>query len=53
MTLKVAKSSVILGLLVLLGWARNASFYKERIADPFSMGIAGVGLYWFVKRVFS
>ena len=50
---ELGQLSVILGLLVLLGWARNASFYKERIADPFSMGIAGVGLYWFVKRVFS
>lgn len=34
-----------------LGWLRRRASYRERVAEPASITIAGVGLYWLLKRL--
>ena len=45
--------TVIAVAFALVGyWFRNKPWYRARIAIPASAGIAMVGAYWFVQRVF-
>ena len=34
-----------------VGWFRNRSWFRSRIAIPCSLAIAGVGLFWAVQRI--
>ncbi|PZU10405.1 MAG: hypothetical protein DI605_06440 [Sphingomonas sp.] len=36
---------------LMVGWFRNRSWYRARIAVPVSLLLAAVGLYWAVERV--
>ena len=43
---------VVLALAFLVvGWLRHWSAYQARVAQPASVTIAGVGLYWLLKRL--
>jgi hypothetical protein len=35
-----------------LHWFFKEPWYRKRIADPLSLMIAAVGLYWTVQRIF-
>jgi hypothetical protein len=48
---EVGQLAVLLMAFACVGWFRQQPFYKKRIADPASVTIAGVGLYWFTKRL--
>ena len=41
---------VLAAAFLVLGWWRKAAFFKSRIAQPASVSIAGVGLFWLIKR---
>ena len=34
-----------------LGWMRDKPWYRQRVAIPLSLGIAGVALFWIVQRI--
>ncbi len=48
---EVGQLAVLVMAFACVGWFRQQPFYKRRIADPASVTIAGVGLYWFTKRL--
>ena len=48
---ELGQITVLLFAYLGVGWLRRRSFYKTRIAEPASMTIAGVGLYWLIKRL--
>lgn len=43
--------TVLLLAFIAMGWLRKWSLYRKRVAEPASMTIAGVGLYWLFKRL--
>ena len=43
--------AVIVGLFLVLGWARRASWYRRLAVVPLSLGIATIGLYWTITRM--
>jgi hypothetical protein len=49
---EIGQLLVILTTFVLLGWARNKTWYQVRVATPLSIFIAIMGIYWFFERVF-
>jgi hydrogenase/urease accessory protein HupE len=44
---------VILIAFLLLGWWRNAVWYRSRIVIPLSVLISAIGLYWTWERIFG
>ena len=48
---EVGQLTVLLLAFLAMGWLRKWSLYKKRVAEPASMTIAGVGLYWLFKRL--
>jgi cell division protein FtsW (lipid II flippase) len=42
---------VIALAFLVVGWFRNAAWFRGRIAIPCSVAIAAVGLFWAVQRV--
>ena len=48
---EIAQITVLLLALVCLYRFQQKSWYRQRIIQPLSMVIAGVGLYWFIERV--
>ena len=48
---ELGQITVLLIAYVGVGWLRRRSFYQTRIAEPASVTIAGVGLYWLIKRL--
>lgn len=44
--------SVILAAALLVGWWRNRTWFHARVVVPASIGIALVGAYWTVTRLF-
>lgn len=49
---ELGQLSVILTAFVLLGWARNKTWYHSRITTPLSFLIVIIGTYWFIERAF-
>jgi len=43
---------VIAATLLAVGWTRDRSWYRTRVAVPISLSIAAVGLTWAVERAF-
>lgn len=41
---------VIATLFVLLGWCRQAPWYRARVVVPASVAIAAIGAYWAIQR---
>lgn len=51
--IELGQLAVILCCFLLVGvWFRHKDWYRRRIVVPASAGIALVGTYWFVQRVF-
>ncbi len=48
---EVGQLAVLAIAFVLVGWFRHWSAYQTRVAQPASVTIAGVGLYWLLKRL--
>ncbi len=48
---ELGQLAVLAVAFAFVGWFRARSFYQARVAQPASMTIAGVGLYWLLKRV--
>jgi len=49
---ELGQLSVIAAAFLLVGWFRNAAWYRKGIVIPGSALIACVGLYWSVERAF-
>jgi len=49
---EIGQLTVILGAWLLLHWFFKEPWYRKRIADPLSLLIAAVGLYWTIQRIF-
>jgi HupE/UreJ protein len=47
---ELGQIAVIAGAFALVGAFRSRSWYSSGIAHPATMGIAGVGAYWLLKR---
>lgn len=47
---ELGQIAVIAGAFALVGAFRSRSWYSSGIAHPVTMGIAGVGTYWLLKR---
>ncbi len=47
---ELGQLAVIAGAFALVGAFRSRSWYSSGIAHPATMGIAGVGAYWLLKR---
>ena len=45
--------AVICLAFALLGWWRNAPWYRQRVTIPLSLLITAIGLYWTWERVFG
>ena len=45
--------AVIAAMFLTLGSLRDRSWYRRRIVLPLSLGIAAVGLYWTITRLFG
>jgi hypothetical protein len=43
--------AVLVVAFAVLGAFRNAPWYRRRLAVPLSIGLAAVGLFWFVQRL--
>jgi hypothetical protein len=50
---ELGQLAVILGAFLLIGWWRNAAWYRSRVTIPLSLAISAVGLYWTWERVFG
>lgn len=50
---ELGQLAVIAIAFAVLGWWRNASWYRQRIVIPLSLLIAAVGLYWTWERIFG
>ncbi len=49
---ELGQLTIILGAFLLVGyWFGKKRWYKSRITNPVSMGIAIIALYWFVERL--
>lgn len=49
---ELGQLAVILLLFLLTGWFRDRRWYFSRVAAPASIGIACVGAFWTVQRIF-
>jgi hypothetical protein len=49
---EVGQLIVIATLFALLGWFRQAPWYRARVVVPASVVIAAVGAYWSIQRAF-
>lgn len=43
--------AVLAGAFLVLGWFRDRSWYRARVAVPLSLAISAVAVVWFVQRV--
>lgn len=43
--------TVLVLAFVAVGWLRSWAAYSERVARPATITIAGIGTYWFLKRI--
>ena len=43
---------VIATAFLLVGWFRNKTWFRRRIAIPCSLGIAAIGIVWAVERIY-
>ena len=50
---ELGQLAVILCAVSLVGWFRDAPWFRGRIVLPTSIAIAAVGLFWTVERVFA
>jgi len=50
---ELGQLAVIAGALLLVGWFRNASWYRSAVVIPGSLLIAATGLYWTWERIFG
>jgi hypothetical protein len=48
---EIGQVAVLLLAYLSVGWLRRWSFYRTRVVEPASVTIAGIGLYWLVKRL--
>ncbi len=48
---ELGQLTVLACAFLVVGWLRRWSAYQVRVAQPASVTIAGVGLYWLVKRL--
>ncbi|MBT8421670.1 MAG: HupE/UreJ family protein [Gammaproteobacteria bacterium] len=48
---ELGQLAVILAAFLLVGWFRNADWYRQRIVIPASLVIAVTGLYWAWERI--
>ncbi len=48
---ELGQLAVIAAAFLVVGWARNLTWYRMAIVRPASVAIAGVGLFWTVQRV--
>ena len=48
---ELGQLTVLLLALATVGWLRRWVRYRERVAEPASLTIAGVGFYWLIKRL--
>lgn len=48
---ELGQLAVIVLALLLIGWGRNKSWYRQRVVIPASLVISLVGLYWTFERV--
>ena len=48
---EIGQIAVLLIAYVVFGWLQNWPSYRQRVAEPASMIIAGIGLYWLIKRL--
>jgi len=49
---EIGQLLVLLAAFILVWFIRKKSWYRQRIQIPASIGIALVGLFWFIERVF-
>ena len=50
---ELGQLAVILCAVAIVGWFRNAPWFRQRIVQPASIAIAAVGLFWTVERVLA
>lgn len=48
---ELGQISVLVLAYFSVGWLRRWSLYRSRVAEPASLTIAGIGLYWLFKRL--
>ena len=48
---EIGQIAVLFIAYVVFGWLQNRPWYRQRVAEPASMIIAGIGLYWLIKRL--
>lgn len=47
---ELGQLAVLAAAFALVGWFRRNPWYAQAIAQPATLAIAGVGLYWFIHR---
>jgi hypothetical protein len=48
---EIGQITVLLMAYVVFGWLQRWPLYRQRVAEPASLTIAGFGLYWLIKRL--
>ena len=48
---EIGQIAVLLSAYMVFGWFQNWPAYRKRVAEPASVTIAGIGLYWLIKRL--
>ncbi|MEC7991369.1 MAG: HupE/UreJ family protein, partial [Pseudomonadota bacterium] len=48
---EIGQITVLLTAYLVFGWLQRWPLYRRRVAEPASMTIAGLGLYWLIKRL--
>ena len=48
---EIGQITVLLTAYLVFGWLQRWPLYRQRVAEPASMTIAGLGLYWLIKRL--
>ena len=48
---ELGQITVLLMAYLVFGWLQRSSLYRQRVAEPASVAIAGLGLYWLIKRL--
>ncbi len=48
---EIGQITVLLMAYLVFGWLQRWPLYRQRVAEPASMTIAGLGLYWLIKRL--
>jgi hypothetical protein len=48
---ELGQITVLLMAYLVFGWLQRSPLYRQRVAEPASVTIAGLGLYWLIKRL--